>query len=136
MSDFDVNRERINVFPVGDEYLFRHYFDRTDLFEEFSEHYNDEAYRFEVPAEEFPAVRERLSEVYSEPVMVEGLDAYCVVEEQYTEHADILRDSVAHWERRSHLFFLMKDELSVKEALESLRRGDEYSVSVLHGPAP
>lgn len=71
-----------------------------------------------MPAEKFPAVKERLSEAYFEPVVIEDLEAYCVVKEQYTEHADILRDSVAKWERRGHLFFLMKDELSVMEALE------------------
>ncbi len=126
MPDFDVDRERINVFPVGNEYFFTHYFGRPDLFEAFREYYNDDAYRFEVPAEDFPAVEERLSDAYFDPVVPEDLDSYCVLKEQYTEHADILRDSVANWERRGHLFFLMKDELSVKEALErGARRLDE-----------
>jgi hypothetical protein len=119
VPDFDVDRDRINVFPVGDEYVFTHYFDRTDLFEALQEHYNGDAYRFEVPAAEFPAVEERLLEAYFEPVVIEDPEAYCVVKKQYTEHADILRDAVVSWERRGHLFFLMEDELSVWNALEA-----------------
>lgn len=118
MPQFDVEAERINVFEIDDQYLFKYYFDRTDLFEEFREYYNDEEYRFEIPAEEFDAIRERLAEEYFDPVIVEDLESFCVVKEKYTEHAEILKNSVANWERRGHLFFLMKDELSVKEALE------------------
>ncbi len=131
MADFDVDRERINVFPVGTEYVFTHYFDRTDLFEEFREHYNGDEYRFEVPREEFPAVERRLSEAYFDPVVIEDLESYCVVKEQYTEHADILKDSIATWERRGHLFFLMETELSVKKSLEAGARRLEDTEFVL-----
>jgi len=51
-------------------------------------------------------------------VVAEELEPYCVVTEQYTEYGDILRESVAHWTRQGHRFFLMKDELSVREAVE------------------
>lgn len=119
MPDFDVDRDRINVFPVGDAYVFTHYFDRTDLFEALREYYDGDAYRFEVPAAEFPRVEERLLEAYFEPVVVDDPETYCVVKEQYTEHADILRNAVVSWERRGHLFFLMEDELSVQNALDA-----------------
>lgn len=118
MTDFDVDREPILVFPVGEEYLFAHYFDRQDVFEQIQEYYNDEAYRFEVPAGEFESVGAVLRDAYYEPRVVEDLEAYCVVKERYTEHADILRNAVVHWQRRDHNFFLMKDDLAVKEALE------------------
>lgn len=118
MPRFDADPERINVFHVDDEYLFAHYFDRTDVFEALSGYYNEDAYRFEVPAADFEDVRERLSDAYYDPVVVEDLEPYCVVKEQYTEYADILRNSVLHWERRDHRFFVMKDELAVKEAVE------------------
>lgn len=118
MPEFDVDRERINLFPVDDQYLFAHYFDRTDVFDDLREYYDDESYRFEVPADDLDAVRERLREAYFEPVVVDDLDPYCVVVEKYDEHAAILKQSVAHWERRGHLFFLLKDDLAVKEALE------------------
>lgn len=118
MPSFDVEAERITVFRVGDEYLFSHYFDRTDVFEALREFYDEDAYRFEVPAEEFDEVRRRLSEAYYEPEVVEELEPYCVVTEKYAEHADVLRNSVLHWERRGHRFFLLEDELAVREAVE------------------
>ena len=118
MARFDVEAERINVFRIDDEYLFAHFFDRTDLFEAFRDYYNDEEYRFEIPAEEFDDVRERLAGEYFDPVVIEDPEPYCVVKEKYTKHADVLRNSVIHWERRGHLFFVMKDDLAVKEALE------------------
>jgi len=119
MPTFDVDAERITVFQIDDEYLFSHYFDRTDVFEELQEHYNGDAYRFEIPAEEFQDVSEFLESEYYELDVVDGLEPYCVVKEQYTEHAEILKQSVAHWERRQHLFFLMKDDLALKEAIEA-----------------
>ncbi|MFB6299360.1 MAG: hypothetical protein ABEH65_03795 [Halobacteriales archaeon] len=118
MPEFDIETEPINVFKIDDQYLFTHYFDRTDLFDQLRPYYNDEEYRFEVPADDFETVRTHLTEEYFDPRVIEDPEPYCVVKEMYTEHAAILRDSVAHWERAGHLFFLMKDELAVKEALE------------------
>lgn len=118
MPQFDVGPERVNAFEIDDQYLFKQYFERTDLFDELREYYNDEEYRFEVPAGEFEAVQEFLREEYIELVVVDDLEPYCVVKDQYTEHADILRNAVVHWQRAGYNFFLMKDELSVKEALE------------------
>ena len=118
MPEFDVERERINVFRIDDDHLFVHFFDRTDLFEAFREYYNDDAYRFEIPEGEFDEVRGRLTAEYFNPVVIEDPEPYCVVKEKYTKHADILRNSVVNWERRGHRFFIMKDELAVKEALE------------------
>lgn len=118
MPGFDVDRERINVFPIDNDYLFKHYFDRQDIFDELQDFYNAAKYRFEVPQDEFEAVQDLLVENYYEPVVVDDFEAYCVVKEKYTDHADILRQSVAHWERRGQMFFLMKNELAVKEAIE------------------
>jgi len=102
-------------------------------FEQLREYYNEEAYRFEIPAADFEAVRDQLAEEYIEFVVVEDLEPYCVVKEKYSEHADILRDSVLHWERDGQLFFVMKDELSVKEAIErgaTLITDTEYVVGL------
>lgn len=118
MPAFDIDREQILVFDLGDEYVFKHYFERTDLFESLQTYYNGDAYRFEVPADELAAVRNDLAEEYHELEIVENLDPYCVVKEQYTDHAAILRESVANWTRDGHHFFLMKDDLAVKTALE------------------
>lgn len=118
MPEFDVDPERVNVFEIDDQYLFKHYFQRTDLFEELREYYNDEEYRFEVSADEFKDVQEFLQKEYIVLEIVDDLETFCVVKEQYTEHADILRNAVIQWQREGYNFFLMKDELSVKEALE------------------
>lgn len=56
VTAFDVDREETYVFPVGDEYRFSHYFDRTDVFEALKEYYDGENYCFEVPAAEHPDV--------------------------------------------------------------------------------
>jgi hypothetical protein len=118
MPGFDVDREELTVFAVDDEYLFAHYFDRRDIFDDLKEYYDDETYRFEVPADEFDAVRERLEAAYFDPVVVTDLEPYCVVVEKYDEHATVLKQSVATWERQGHRFFLMKDDLAVREAVE------------------
>jgi len=47
MPQFNVDKGRISIFPVGDEYLFTHYFDRKDVFNELRRYYNKD-YRFEI----------------------------------------------------------------------------------------
>jgi len=106
------------VFHIGDEYLFSHYFDRQDIFTALQEYYNDENYRFEVPENDFESVQQRLEDAYYELTVVNELEHYCVVIDKYDEHAEILRESVATWERRGQRFFLMKNQLAVKEAIE------------------
>ncbi len=123
MPAFDVEPEELVVFEVDNEYLFSQYFEQTDLFEDLSGYYNDTEYRFEIPADEFDAVRERLENAYYDPVIVTDLEPYCVVIDKYDEHAEILKQSVATWERQRKRFFLMKDDLAVKEAIG---RGAEH----------
>ena len=118
MPDFDVEPERIAVFRLDDHYVFSHYFEREDVFRALREHYDDDAYRFEVPVDQFGEVRERLRESYYDLVVVDDPEPFCVVTEKYDKHAKILRDSVENWERRGHRFFLMKDERSVERAIE------------------
>lgn len=114
----DSGTARFTVFHVGDEYVFTHYFDRGDLFEHLRPYYVADAYRFEVPEATFEDVRALLAEEGFEPAVVEELEPYCVVVEKYEKHAAILRNSVVSWERRGHKFFLMKDAVSVEDALQ------------------
>ncbi len=115
---FDTDPEPLCVLAVGDEYLFAEYLDGGTLFDDLREHYDESASWFEVPAEAFETVRDRLEEAYYDPVVVEDLEPYCVVVDRYDEHAGILRRSVADWQREGRRFLLMRDELAVKEALE------------------
>lgn len=75
---------------------------RGVFFERLQEYYTHDAYRFEVPAKKFEAVREMLADGYYELIVVDDLDPYCVVKEAYTLHAAILRLSVVHWSRDGH----------------------------------
>lgn len=118
MPRFDVEKEPIYVFELKESYVFKHYFERQDLFSELSDYYDDEEYRFEVPADEFRAVRELLGQNYFEPKLVDDYAAFAVVKEAYTEHADILRNSVLSWTREGYNFFIMKDPGAVEQAVE------------------
>lgn len=64
MPEFDIEKKPIYVFELEDSYLFKHYFERKDLFSELSDCYNGEGFRFEVPASEFSATRELLERHY------------------------------------------------------------------------
>jgi hypothetical protein len=108
----------INAFAFGDHYAFKHYFGSGAAFRELQEYYLDDDYRFEVPAEDFEAVRETLAALGFDLRVVEDPEPYCVAVEQYEPHADVLRASVAHWSRRGHEFFLMPDEPAVREAVQ------------------
>lgn len=118
MPTFDTEPETIPVFELDGEYVFSHYFNREDIFDELKDFYNGEKYRFEVPESEFDAVRDRLAEVYYDVEIISDPDSYIVVTEKYDKHAEILKMSVANWERDGHRFFIMKNELSVKQAVE------------------
>jgi hypothetical protein len=53
-----------------------------------------------------------------ESVVVDKLEPYCVVKEQYTPHAEILKQSVINWSRDGYNFFLMRDPQAVEYAIE------------------
>lgn len=118
MPEFGVDSEPIYVFEIDETLLFIQYFEHDDLFDELSDYYDHDRYRFEVPKSEFDTVRERLGDYFYEPVIVEDFKELCVVKEEYTEHADILRNSVEKWSREGYNLFLLKDPLSVDEAVE------------------
>jgi len=103
---------------VGDQYLFSAYIDNELVFEKLQTYYNESEYRFELPTDAFETVCARLEDAGFEPREVTELEPYCVVIEKYDEHAAILKQSVATWERRGHRFFLMPDRLAVKDALK------------------
>jgi hypothetical protein len=118
MPEFEADRGPLHCFELEGEILFKQYFEHTDLFEELQPYYDEEHYRFAVPAAEFDGVADTLVDYWYEPVIVDAPSAFVVVKQQYTEHPDILRDAVAHWTRRDRNFFLMKDPLAVDAAVE------------------
>ena len=73
-----------------------------------------------MPEENFEGVTAILTEYYYEPRVIpaEELGLFCVVKEQYTPYAVMLKQSVAHWSREGHNFLLMKDQQAVEYAVE------------------
>jgi len=111
------NGRRITAFRVGDDYVFSHYFEREDLYADLREHHLPGEYRFEVPADEFGRVRDRLTAADFRVEVVEDPEPYCVVTEKYAKHAHLLRNCVVDWERRDHRFFLMESLVAAEQAV-------------------
>ena len=118
MPTFDVEKEEITVFGLGDTYIFRTYFDEDPVFNQLQNYYNEDKYRFEVPHCELEKVERLLDEYYYELQVTDDFEDYCVVAEKGTDSSAILRNSVMRKQRAQHEIFVMKDELSVKQAME------------------
>jgi hypothetical protein len=122
MPTFDADTTEINAFEVEDAdlYIFSQYFDQDEIFDEVREWYDGEKYRFEVPAGEIDRVEAFLDEHFYDLQRIEpgAIEPFCVVKEKYTDHADILRNSVYHTSRGSNTVFMMQDRLSAEQAVE------------------
>ncbi|MDS0476822.1 hypothetical protein [Natrinema sp. 1APR25-10V2] len=118
MPTFDVDREPLYVFLVGDRYLFKAYFDEDNMFDALRPYYNEDDYRFEVPQDAFNDVKEVLEDHFYEPVVVRDLEPFCVVYPKYTEHPTVLfKAAVLQRSRSDKHIFLMKDQRSVEQAV-------------------
>lgn len=117
-------RTRINAFHVGDAYLFRHYFEDDDVFDELKRYYSAYDYRFEVPESRFGRVQRRLDERGFALAEVPDPAPFVVVKRKYTAHPRVLfKGSVLHRSRGQFNCFVMKDRASVDEAVaEGARR--------------
>lgn len=119
MPTFDVDRDQINVFEVNDTYLFKQYFDNDDVFEKLRHYYNPDAYRFELPTDnDLNQTKEILHDHFYQVNVVDDIEPYCVVKARHSEHEDILRNAVLTYDRGQQTIFLLKDQLSVDQALE------------------
>ena len=122
MPSFDVDTTEIVAFEVeeADLYIFSQYFDNDEVFAELNEYYDNDHYRFEVPAADLDQVEGVLEEYFYELRRVgpDEIEPYCVVKRKYTDHADILRNSVYHTSRSDWNVFVMEDRLSAEQALE------------------
>lgn len=111
--------ERVNVFAVGELYLFKHYFEGEAVFSRLKEYYNNQGYRFELPPSAFNDVQRFLSEHGYRLETVDDLEPYVVVVEQYTAHPEnIFKGSVVDRSADGYNCFLMTDRESVLEAVE------------------
>lgn len=119
MPEFDVDTDQINVFEINGTYVFTHYFDNNEVFDQLRQYYNQSAYRFEVPTkDELDQVDELLDEYFYDLEVVDDVEPFCVVKDKYSEHSDILRNTVVKFERGQHNVFVMKDKLAAEQAVE------------------
>lgn len=110
--------ERVNGFPIGDAYLFRHYFEGETVFDRLREYYQYEQYRFAVPTDEFDGVRRFLRDHEYALDAVPAVEEYAVVVRKYTAHPDnIFEASVCQYSRGDHTVFVMKDDDAVRRAV-------------------
>jgi len=118
MPTFDVEKEEITAFDLGDTYILKTYFDEDRVFNQLQKYYNEDKYRFEVPDSDLETVEQLLDKYYYKLRVTDDFEDYCVVAEKGTDSSDILRNSVIRKQRAQHEIFVMKDELSVKQAVE------------------
>lgn len=73
------SHEPVFVFEIGEQFLFRHYFQGRDVFKRMQRYYNQRKYRFEVPPDRFDEVKSFLDDYGYTLVIVEETDTFVVV---------------------------------------------------------
>jgi hypothetical protein len=109
--------EQVNVFEIDETYLFKHYFDGEEVFDRLKRFYNNQQYRFEVPADAFEELRSFLAEHGYGLVVVDAVAEFAVVVKKYTQHPEnIFKGSVIHRRVDGYNAFLMTDQTAVDRA--------------------
>lgn len=125
MADGEFQRaghERINAFGVDDYYLFKHYLDGDEVFARLGRYYNNQQYRFEVPAGDFEEIRTFLTQHEYALVAVDeaSIPEFVVAVRKYTTHPNnIFKASVIHRPSENYNCFLMTDQEAVTRAIEA-----------------
>jgi hypothetical protein len=118
MPCFNIDTEDITAFDFGNRYLFTAYFDENQLFNQLEKYYNRYRYYFKVAEEDLEEVRQILDNYFCKLVVEDSTEEYCVVANEETDTDAILRNSVMSKQRQNHGIYLMKDKLSLKQAVE------------------
>lgn len=112
------SHERINVFVVDEVYLFKHYFNSEEVFDRLRQYYNNQQYRFEVPAGAVEELQEFLADHGSGLVVIDPLEEFAVVVRKYTAHPEgIFKQSVIHRSVDGYNCFLLTDRDAVQQAV-------------------
>lgn len=119
MSDNGPRLERIVAFEVDGRVLFKHYFERRDVFTALESFYDGENYRFDAPESDVSTLVSTLEDYGYDLEIADRIEDYAVVKEEYTPYAEILKRSVIHWQRRGYNFFVMQDLASVEFAMRN-----------------
>jgi hypothetical protein len=118
---FDVTKRRakITVFRVGRIWTFKQFFGDKEIFKELADHYSRENYRFEFLTEyERDEAFKKLKDRGFDFHVVEDLAGYVVCLDKSSKYAPVLKNSIEYVETQNERVFLMKDLVSVEEALE------------------
>jgi len=119
--DFDTNVERrkINIFKIGGIWCFKHFFNDREVFNKLSGYYNREKYRFELKnIEKRKEVINYLKDKGFEIALIENSSDYTIKISKYNEYREILKNSIEAYESGRDKIFIMKDLVSVEEAIE------------------
>lgn len=112
-------RSHVNAFRLADTYYVRHYFEGEAVFARLRRYYENEHYRFAIPAREFDGVRRFLREHGYSLREVADLERYTVVVRKYTAHPEnIFKEAVDQRSRDGYNCFLLKDQAAVASAVE------------------
>ena len=131
MPTFDADREEITAFKVSDTYLFKQYFDQDEEFDALKLYYNNDKYRFEVPEDELDDAQQILDKYFFDLRIEDDWHSYCVVMEQGDDYSDVLRNSILKRHHNNNIVILVKDLLSVEQAVEQgARRLSEADVNI------
>mgnify|MGYP006278027307 CR=1 FL=1 len=119
LMNFDINRREINIFKIGKKYCFKQFFDDRTLFDELSSYYNDQKYRFECGSTgERNKIMKLLYSAGYEPIIRDDFQEYLVQIDRFKKYGSVLKNAIEHTEIGSNRVFLMKDQLSVEQAIE------------------
>ena len=118
---FDIEPEKkkkLNFFKIGKIWCFKYFFDDKEIFNDLLEYYNREKYRFELgTVGERNKIIKYLEKKGFEYVLIEDASDYTVKIERFKKYAAILKNSIDYDEKGQDKIFIMKDLVSVEDAI-------------------
>jgi hypothetical protein len=126
---FDVDpakKKKLNIFKIGKLWCFKYFFDDKEIFKDLMEYYNRDKYRFELSTVgDRNKTMKYLGKKGFEPVLIEDTSAYTVKIDRFKKYAPILKNSIDYDEKGQDRLFIMKDLVSVEDAVE--KGAEKYS---------
>ncbi len=117
----------INLFHIHRKYIFKHYFDESNLFRDLRDYYDRSEYRFEVDEDEVDYVVEKLEEYGYRAHIVERneISDYTLIIGRYDKQGDLLKNSVEVIELGDEKALVMKSRVAKEEAMDRGREPNE-----------
>lgn len=113
------SRTRLNVFPGNGSYRFRAYFEEPGLFASLKPFYEEEEYRFVVPADRFETVADLLRSYEYEPVIIDDPTPFVVAFKRFSDHPRVLfKHAIERRRTDRYTLFLLDTRQAVREAVD------------------